>query len=81
MISKRLQGGLNLTWDHVAERPVNKFEVSPVCASGLQTAQGNDSDDERDAECLLWLCPLIISEHFTHVSLSSLWELWLNNNN
>lgn len=41
----------------------------------------NNSDDESDGECLVWPCPLRISEHFTHVSLSSRWELWLNSNN
>lgn len=50
-------------------------------SQGLQTVWGNNSDEESDGECLPWPCPLRISEHFTYVSLSSLWELWLNNNN
>lgn len=41
----------------------------------------NNSDDESDGEYLVWPRPLRISEHLTHVSLSSLWELWLNDNN
>lgn len=49
-------------------------------SQGLRTVWGNNSDEESDGECLPWPCPLRISEHFTYVSLSSLWELWLNNN-
>lgn len=53
-----------------------------MCAlGGCRGGECNPSDDESDGEYLVWPCPLRISEHFTHVSFSSLWELWLDNNN
>lgn len=48
---------------------------------GCRQCRGNNIDDESDGECLVWPCPLRISEHLTHVSFSSLWELWLDHNN
>lgn len=52
-----------------------------MCAMGTANMWDNNSDDEGDGEYLVWPRPLRISEHLTHVSLSSLWELWLNDNN
>lgn len=42
------------------------FEGSPVCALGTADMWDNNSDDESDAEYLVWPCPLRISEYFTH---------------
>lgn len=81
MTSKRLTGQSEFHMASPGRKTSKLFEVSSVCATGTADMWDNNSDDEGDGEYLVWPRPLRISEHLTHVSLSSLWELWLNDNN